>query len=274
MPKQKNFVLASFATMLVLTTGCSNEPDENVTKIEVKIPEQQNKFLQLFSLAKENYTEVDGDIYMYAYQPAERENSEGKSASILEYKYLGQDRSGFHLLGMFDQKYGILTTNKCKNPCKVIYRDDEKIPFSESTIIGSAFEDVLNGRISIAKGHSYIDENKFKENVYVKRINSLPQKFNCNWVVDGAKNNFASFLIFKNKKAIIVMRNNKQGAEYDIDHIDVKNIQKNQYIYDIILSGNTHKITISYDWKSDRMLGQTTDNQWTEFTAKNCREDP
>ena len=70
------------------------------------------------------------------------------------------------------------------------------------------------------------------------------------------------------------MKDKKTGYLYDIDHIDEKKIQQNQYIYDIILSENTHKLTISYDWKSDRMLGKTTDNQWTEFTAKNCREDP
>lgn len=260
--------------MLVLTTSCSDEPDKNATKIEVKIPEQQNKFLQLFNLAKENYTEVDGDIYMYTYQPSERENSEGKSATILEYKYLGQDKSGFHLLGTFDQKYGILTTNKCKNPCKVIYRDDEKIPFSRTTIIGSAFEDVLNGRISISKGYSYSDQEKFKKDVYIKRIKSLPKEFHCDWYIGGIKDNATSFAVLKNRNSIILMKDKKTGYLYDIDHIDEKKIQQNQYIYDIILSGNTHKLTISYDWKSDRMLGKTTDNQWTEFTAKNCREDP
>ena len=205
MRKQKKLVLASFGLMLVLATGCSDAPAEVSTKIEVKIPEQQNKFLQITGLPTANYTEFDDDIYMYEVPPSEKDISEGKIlGSISQFKYLGQDKYGFHKIGLFLDEYGIISVKKCKNPCKVIYSSEEKIPYNNNTIIGSVFEDALNGRLSIAKNYSYLDEEKFNDGVLARRTDSLPKEFQCNWSAKGYNGRPESFFIFIKRNAMAV----------------------------------------------------------------------
>ena len=275
MPKKKNSLFAFFASMLALTTGCSDQPEKKSTEMAVKIPEQKNEFLQITNLPSKNYTEVDGDIYMYEAPPSKKDAEEGKIiGSILQFKYLGQDKSGFHRLGMIVEKYGIISVKKCKDPCKVIYADDEKIPFNRNTIIGSVFEDALNSRLSIAKGSSYLNEEKYNNDVSVKRIKSLPEDIRCQYYADGFKGKPYSFSISKKGESMLVFRDSKYGTHSNISHINVKKL-KNEYgmvwtNYDIVFSGNAQTIKIAYDWKNKIMFAKTQGDKWTKFAAQNC----
>ncbi len=278
MTEKKNLVLASFASILALTTGCSDQPEKKSAEMTSKVLEQKNEFLQIKDLPNKNYTEVDGDIYMYESAPSKKETEDGKIiGSILQYKYLGQDKSGFHKIGNYVEKYGIISVKKCKYPCKVIYQDDEKIPFNSDTIIGSVFEDAINGRLSIAKGYSYINEEKYDNDVVLKRVKSLPNYLRCQYNADGFNGKPYSFSIYKNGESMLIMHDSKYGKFVKISHIDVGNFQNEDGTfwsnYEIILSGNYKMVKISYNLSNNIVAAKTQGDKWTKFNQKNCLKD-
>jgi hypothetical protein len=267
MTRQKNIVFAAFASTLVLTTGCSDIPDKNDAKIEVKIPEQQNKFLEITSLPTANYTEFDDDIYMYESQPTEKEIAEGKIlGSISQFKYLGQDKLGFHKIGSYSDR--IFFVSKCKDPCKVIYREDEKLPFNSETIIGAVFEDVINGKIDIAKNYKFLNYDEYKESVKVRYIKIVPNEFRRQWYVKYDKGNDFSFLFSRDGKAILYRSKYNKLITSEIDFLRVTNVDFQTKYYDVIFDNNRKQIRLIADENNETLLAFSSDGNRTRFSPR------
>ncbi len=102
-----------------------------------------------------NFSERDGDVYLYTAEVSENDKKEGKvTGGVVGYKYLGES-GGVYQLASVDDSDSQFATSECKNPCRIIVRrfrgTKDRIAFSENSVVGSAFLDAFNGHLQVAK---------------------------------------------------------------------------------------------------------------------------
>jgi hypothetical protein len=102
-----------------------------------------------------NFSEKDGDIYLYTTALSENDKKEGKATGeVVGYKYLGES-DGVYRLASVDDSDSQFATSECKTPCLIIVRrfrgKKDRIAFSENSVIGSAFLDAFNGHLQVTK---------------------------------------------------------------------------------------------------------------------------
>lgn len=93
---------------------------------------------------------------MYVAAVSEEESKQGKSAGeVVIFRYLGQ-RNGVHRLENVTDGGQTVGVSECASPCKVIKTTRpsgsvDRIGYSPTSVIGSAFEDAFAGRLVRAK---------------------------------------------------------------------------------------------------------------------------
>lgn len=268
MNQLKHLLLFIFSPLSLLAVSCSGENENMSSGVLDEKTKQKNKYIRTLSLPAKNYIEVDNDIYMYQSEPSEKEKSDGKMlGKIVQFKYLGQDKSGFHKIGhisAYSDK--MLYINKCKNPCKVIYRENEKIPFNSETIIGSAFEDVINSRINVANGYSLLKIDQFDKSVNLRYTSEMPSDLRRQWYVEYDDGSDYSFLFSKDGKRIIYLSDSGKRIISEIDFLRVTISESYSSIfYDIIFDENKKHILIIFDKNDGTLTVDTTDGNRTRF---------
>ncbi|AKM06123.1 hypothetical protein [Pelagerythrobacter marensis] len=97
------------------------------------------------------YDERDGVFYSYIAAVSEEDRKTGKVAGdVVTFAYLGEN-DGKHVLARVMPNGTITGRSSCRSPCRVItYEDGTQVGYNESSIIGAAFADALNGELEIA----------------------------------------------------------------------------------------------------------------------------
>lgn len=101
-----------------------------------------------------HFDEREGDTYFYATAVSEDEEKQGKRiGDVVSFRYSGQ-QDGRHTLISVDDVGRQLASYQCATPCKIIKRtlggEVERMPYDPRSVIGAAFEDALNGSLTVA----------------------------------------------------------------------------------------------------------------------------
>lgn len=101
-----------------------------------------------------NYAEKEGKTYFYVSAVSEEDQGKGKAlGEVLPFRYRGEVE-GVHTLELLGDEGRTLVTYECPTTCRIIKRrvgaKVERIPYERSSVIGSAFEDALSGRLLVA----------------------------------------------------------------------------------------------------------------------------
>jgi hypothetical protein len=137
------------------TAACSEQGNESSTRPIVLVPAPAAAPTPV--APSPNYDEREGESYLYVAAVSEEERKSGKVAGeVVTFRYLGV-RNGVHRIETLTDAGSPIDVAECTSPCKVIkvIRADgttDRIGFTSSSIIGSAFEDAFMGRLVVAKG--------------------------------------------------------------------------------------------------------------------------
>ena len=102
-----------------------------------------------------NYSEREGDVYMYVAAVSDEDQKKGKKAGdVVLFRYLGK-KGDVHRLENVDDAGRRLAVSECASECKVIkevnaYGGVERLGFDSGSIIGAAFEDAIAGRLVVS----------------------------------------------------------------------------------------------------------------------------
>ncbi|MBB5687478.1 hypothetical protein [Sphingobium boeckii] len=163
-----------------MLTSCSSEnPPTNV------VVDSNEKTAEMLPVQDQhNYIEREKYTYFYATAISEEDRKQGKVVGkILAFQYLGL-RNGTHNLASLDDQGRRLYTSECSVPCRVIKNNAggriDRTPYEPDSVIGSAFEDAINGRLEVWKNDI---QNQLKnKNRYVQLLpQSLPVAFLGEW---------------------------------------------------------------------------------------------
>ncbi len=102
-----------------------------------------------------NYAFVEGDLYGYIAAISENDRKAGKRAGdVLTFRYAGY-WDGQYNLEQVDDAGNIVAVSTCGKPCIAIKdysaRSMRRIAYDPASIIGSAMEDAMNGRLKRKK---------------------------------------------------------------------------------------------------------------------------
>lgn len=185
-----NFLLAAFTSIFVCSCGAE---DKLPTKLEDTVSTAASSLPPVE--IQPNYDEEEDGTYFYVAAVSEEEEKEGKAVgSVVAYNYVGKNDKDQHVLLLVDNAGRTIRTSSCSEPCKIIrHNDGERTPYSPMSIIGSAFEDAINGKL-IPKS-----QKATKEAVsYPQFVSSVPKAFQGRWdemTQDGCEGREARFAI-------------------------------------------------------------------------------
>jgi hypothetical protein len=102
-----------------------------------------------------NYVEEEDGIYSYIAAVSEEDKKRGKAAGdVLLFVFRGVS-NGKYLISQVDDSGNTITDSECGKPCRVIktYYGQTVVrrEFTPESVIGSAFEDALNGRMKVKR---------------------------------------------------------------------------------------------------------------------------
>jgi hypothetical protein len=127
-----------------------------------------------------NYAEEDNGVYYYIAAVTPKQKEEGQATGqVIGFRYRGINDDGLHgLESMSDDGKQVMARAYCASPCKIIrYQDGSRTAFNPESIIGSAFEDALAGRLKAA----FLDRPRGKETAGADLI---PTPFTGEWNTD------------------------------------------------------------------------------------------
>lgn len=98
---------------------------------------------------EKNYTEVEDKTYFYVGAVSEEDKNKGRAVGdVFSFRYFGTNKEGQHILALVTESGQVISKSRCGDPCSIIKSDNgERIPYDTSSIIGSAFQDALNGHL-------------------------------------------------------------------------------------------------------------------------------
>lgn len=131
--------LIGFATLLILAS-CSSEPSK--TDPAPAVTESPTP-------PSHNYSEETKGVYYYVAGVSENDKAAGKSAGeVLGFKFLGQNEDGEFIIAAIDDGGKEAGRAFCSKPCRIIrYSTGQKVGYSEDSVIGAVFSDVLSGQL-------------------------------------------------------------------------------------------------------------------------------
>lgn len=97
-----------------------------------------------------NFVEEERGTYYYVTAVSEEDQKKGKAVGdVLGYRYLGKNDKGQHVLASVADNGRVIAKAYCSEPCTIIkYGDGERIAYNPNSIIGSAFQDAINGLLT------------------------------------------------------------------------------------------------------------------------------
>ena len=101
--------------------------------------------------ATHNYNYVEDRTYGYFSQVSDEDRKKGRAVGdVMLYRYTGSRQGKYYLTSVNEQGQHY-AWSECANPCKAIRHysggQTQMIPYSPGSVIGSAFEDAINGRL-------------------------------------------------------------------------------------------------------------------------------
>lgn len=125
-----------------------------------------------------NFVEEERGTYYYVTAVSEEDQKKGKVVGdVLGYRYLGKNNKGQHVLASVADNGRVITKAYCSEPCTIIkYADGERIAYNPASILGSAFQDAINGLLKAAPEKSGSDQND-----YPRTVSSIPKVFQGAW---------------------------------------------------------------------------------------------
>jgi hypothetical protein len=145
-----------------------------------------------------NFADEENGTYFYVSAVSEEDRKKGKAVgSVVGFRYGGKNDNGQHILISVDGSGRDITKSYCSEPCVIIkYDTGERIAFSPDSIIGSAFQDSINGYLKPRSTKANF-EAKAKA-VYPQFVGSVPKAFRGAWdelVQDGCEGREARFVL-------------------------------------------------------------------------------
>ena len=125
-----------------------------------------------------NYAEEEDGVYFYVSAVSEEDRKKGKAVGdVYGYRYLGKNDEGQHVIASVTNNGQIIFKAYCSEPCKIIkYGDGDRSAFSPNSIIGSAFQDAINGALKVAS-----EKNGSDQTSYPKTVSTIPKVFQGAW---------------------------------------------------------------------------------------------
>jgi hypothetical protein len=156
-------MISRIAIVMTLATlsACSDEQEVTIT------PTSPTGTLQPVApppppaLPPANFSEKDGDVYLYTTAVSEEDQKKGRATGdVVGFKFKG-DADGVYRLAVLNDADREIGSAECRRPCSVItyrYNDGSKdrVAFSDNSVIGSAFLDAFNGHLKQAKAKQNI----------------------------------------------------------------------------------------------------------------------
>lgn len=141
-----------------------------------------------------NYVEREGATYFYVTAVSEEDQKKGKAVGdVLGFRYLGKNDKGQHALAQVADNGRVISNALCSEPCAIIkYGEGERIAYNPDSIIGSAFQDAINGFLKTAP-----DKGSFDQTNYPRTVSSIPTAFRGAWdelTQDGCEGREARFV--------------------------------------------------------------------------------
>lgn len=105
-----------------------------------------------------NYDLREGGAYGYTAAVSEEDQKKGRAAGdVLMFKYAGLSDGAYHLLLLGDDGQ-VIGTAECPEQCVAIkerFTDGgaKRVAFTESSVIGAAFEDAFRGKLVKVQEH-------------------------------------------------------------------------------------------------------------------------
>lgn len=168
---------------LLLTTSCDErtQPSQPPTMSNIENPNENSPPASVAN-HEHNYEEREGDTYMYVTAVSEEDAKKGKGAGdVLMYRYLGKQGDKFVIVSV-NNSGTILSRSECSNPCKIIKIEYggivDRMPYATNTVLGSAFQDAINGKLEIAKSA------RTAETVTKATLTTIPLPFRGEWNED------------------------------------------------------------------------------------------
>lgn len=122
-----------------------------------------------------NYIEEDAGTYFYVTAVSEEDQKRGVAAGdVIGYRYLGKNDEGQDTLALVAKDGRVVQRSYCSEPCAIIkVQDGERIAYNTQSIIGSAFEDAINGKLKAAPERDPASYPRF--------VSSIPRAFQGSW---------------------------------------------------------------------------------------------
>jgi hypothetical protein len=176
------FVLIGIFSLALSSCGQSGQPNP-VDEYETTNQASTNAAIAAPSTELPNYAEREGDTYLYTTAVSEEEQKRGQAVgNVVIYRYRGE-KDGVHVLENVGLDGRVTTISECSEPCRIIrsrYRGTlDRIPFDSTSVIGSAFEDAIAGRLQIARPSNRTIASASEKAAGDKP--SLPQTFIGEW---------------------------------------------------------------------------------------------
>lgn len=137
----------------ITLSGCN--PATPKEKIESSDKPPTSNSLADLQASHHNYAERDGDLYMYITAVSDEEKAKGRATGdVLIYRYQGRE-GRVHILNQVDDGGDLVARLECTEPCRIIKMkvgsEISRIPHNSDSVVGSAFDDAINGNLEPAK---------------------------------------------------------------------------------------------------------------------------
>ena len=134
----------AFGTALALA-GCGESPTGSATAEPDATPTAE-------APTPPNYVEHRKGVYYYVAAVSENDQKDGHGAGkAIGFKYLGKNADGEYTLVAVSENGAAIGKATCADPCKIIHDQGETFEYNPQSVIGSAFEDAINGRLEVGK---------------------------------------------------------------------------------------------------------------------------
>lgn len=142
-----------------------------------------------------NFVEEERGTYFYVTAVSEEDRKKGKAVGdVVGFRYLGRNDREQHTLASVTDGGRVISKAYCAEPCSIIKRSDgTRIAYDPDSIIGSAFQDAINGLLKPATEKAVADQAS-----YPRTVSSIPKAFQGAWdelTQDGCEGREARFVL-------------------------------------------------------------------------------
>ena len=125
-----------------------------------------------------NFVEEEKGTYFYVTAVSEEDQKKGIAVGdVVGFRYFGKNEKGQHVLASVTDDGRIVSKASCSEPCTIIKRaDGTRIAYDPSSIIGSAFQDAINGLLKPATEKAVAVQAS-----YPRTVSSIPKAFRGAW---------------------------------------------------------------------------------------------